>query len=124
MPQRKAAGLSLQAQRRLQAGSGAKAWKSEEAKLVDAEHAVYVKLKEENGKCCLDTNVYEYLKGFSCGIINSDILGEAFEPEQRFENPDGTAIIFDADYLGEPRGLSTLPGPFACADNAKLELRS
>ena len=83
---------------------------------MDNEHTVYVKLKKENGKRCLDTNAYEYLKGFKRGIINSDILGAAFEPKERFENPDGTAIIFDEDYLGEPRGLSTLPSPFASAE--------
>ena len=40
-------------------------------------------------------------------------LGMAFEPEQRFENNDGSDIIFDTDYLGDHRGLSVLPGPFA-----------
>ena len=61
----------------------------------------------------LDTNVYEIMKDFRAGIINSDILGYAFEPEQRFENPDGTEILFDRDYFGEKRGISAVPGPFA-----------
>ena len=47
------------------------------------------------------------------GIINSDILGYAFEPEQRFENPDGSDIVFDKDFLGVHRGVETIPGPFA-----------
>ena len=52
---------------------------------------------------------------YRCGIISSDTLGLAFEPEQRFENPDGTDIIFDADYFGGHRGPETMPGPFAAA---------
>ncbi|MCI8524320.1 MAG: hypothetical protein HFI62_14105 [Lachnospiraceae bacterium] len=56
-----------------------------------------------------------YLDGFYCGIINSDILGYAFEPEERFENPDGSPIIFDTDYLGEHCGTAAVPGPFASA---------
>ena len=40
-------------------------------------------------------------------------LGCAFEPEQRFENPDGTDIRLDTDYFSAHRGLKTMPGPFA-----------
>jgi hypothetical protein len=77
---------------------------------------------EQDGKYSIKTNIYDIIGSFADGIINSDILGEAFEPEQRFENPDGTAIIFDKDYLGEHRGLSTIPGPFASAEAAKKQL--
>ena len=34
----------------------------------------------------MKTNVYEFLEGMQDGIINSDILGEAFEPEERYES--------------------------------------
>ena len=102
--------------------NGAKACKNEKSNLIDNEHPVYVKLVEKDGKYYLDTNVYELLGEFEDGIINSDILGCAFEPEQRFENPDGTTIVFNEDYLGEHRGLSTIPGPFASADAAKKAL--
>ena len=54
-----------------------------------------------------------YLDGFTTGIINSDVLGKAFEPEQRFEERDGSDIVFQSDYLGNHRGVSTIPGPFA-----------
>lgn len=50
-------------------------------------------------------------------LISSDILGKAFEPEERFENPDGSDIVFDRDYLGETRSLKILPGPFASKSN-------
>ena len=74
---------------------------------------VTVEVVEKDGKPVLRTNLYGLLKDFRDGIITSDILGCAFEPEQRFENPDGTAITFDKDFLGNHRGLETLPGPFA-----------
>lgn len=44
-------------------------------------------------------------------MIDSDVLGKAFEPEERFENPDGTAIRFDSDYFGTHRGVDVIPGP-------------
>ena len=72
-----------------------------------------ISLSEKDGHVTLSTNIFELVKDFRDGIITSDILGCAFEPEQRYENPDGTEIIFDRDYFGEHRGLSAIPGPFA-----------
>ena len=75
-------------------------------------------MEERDGQYYLKTNVYDLMDGFKAGIINSDILGYAFEPEQRFENPDGTEIIFTEDYLGGHRGVSAVPGPFASKEDA------
>lgn len=93
--------------------NGAKACRNEKSNYVNGENEVFVKLEEKDGRYILKTNVYDFLREYKNGIINSDILGEAFEPEQRFENPDGTAIIFNEDYFAEHRGLSAVPGPFA-----------
>lgn len=71
----------------------------------------------DNGKYSIKTNLYDSLDKFRTGIIATENLGQAFEPEQRFENPDGTSIIFDKDYFGEHRGASTLPGPFASSED-------
>ena len=98
--------------------NGAVQNKNEKNCLVDKDSKVYVRLVEKDGKPVLETNLYEFLGDFKAGMINSDILGLAFEPEQRFENPDGSAITFDRDYLGEHRGLGVLPGPFASAEDA------
>ena len=89
---------------------------------MDTENQVSVKLVEEDGKYRLETNLYDFLQGFETGIVNSDILGYAFEPEQRFEDRDGTAITFDSDYLGEHRGVATIPGPFASAEELGKQL--
>ena len=94
---------------------GAKAWKNEAGALVLPDADVFVEV-EENGdgsKPVLKTNVYEFIKGYSCEMIDSDVLGKAFEPEQRFENPDGSAITFDTDYNGDVRSSGVIPGPFA-----------
>ena len=93
--------------------NGACVSKHEKHGHVDADAKVTVELVEKDGRPVLRTNVYDFLGDFRAGIVTSDILGCAFEPEQRFENPDGTAITFDRDYLGEHRGLDALPGPFA-----------
>lgn len=102
--------------------NGAKPCKNEKSNLVDETNKVTVELVEKDGHYYLKTNVYDLLGDFKDGIITSDILGYAFEPEQRFENPDGTAITFNEDYLGEHRGLSAVPGSFVSAEAAGKQL--
>ena len=97
--------------------NGAKASVKEKSNLVNDHDQATVELVEQDGEYFLKTNVYDLLGEFQSGIINSDILGYAFEPEQRFENPDGTEIIFTEDYLGEHRGISAIPGPFASKES-------
>ena len=46
-------------------------------------------------------------------LINTDTLGMAFEPEQRYENPDGSDIVFDCDINGIKRGDCVIAGPWA-----------
>lgn len=97
--------------------NGAKAWKHEQDKLIVESGIAKVELSEEDGNYILRTNLYELMGDYKTGIIDSDILGKAFEPEERFEQPNGADIIFDQDYLGNHRGLHSIPGPFAKADD-------
>lgn len=92
---------------------GADVSRHEKNGFVCEDRDVYVEFTPEDGKPVLKTNIYDLLGDFRTGVITSDTLGCAFEPEQRFENPDGSAIVFDTDYFGAHRGLSALPGPFA-----------
>ena len=55
-------------------------------------------------------------------MIHTSTLGKAFEPEQQYENPDGTPITFDDDYLGNKRGINIIPGPFASAVSVQTTL--
>ena len=86
--------------------------------VADEKEPVTVELTEQDGKPSLNTNIYDIIKDFRVGLVSSDTLGCAFEPEQRFENPDGSDILFDRDYFGNHRGLTALPGPFADAADA------
>ena len=79
-------------------------------------------LTEKEDGWYLDTNLYDILTEKSCGIISTETLGMAFEPEQKFENPDGSPITFDQDYFGTHRGVLTLPGPFAEKEAAERNL--
>ena len=102
--------------------NGATVCKHEKHKLSDKRSKVTIALEEKDGKYSLKTNVYSKLKDFADGIICTETLGKAFEPEQRFENPDGSDIVFDRDYFGNHRGTKTIPGPFANAEDAEKVL--
>ena len=93
--------------------NGALANKNEKNCLIDGQHPVYVELDENDGNPVLKTNIYDVIGSFRSAMIHTETLGKAFEPEQPYENPDGTGIRFDVDYMGDHRGVQVLPGPFA-----------
>ena len=45
-------------------------------------------------------------------MYGTAVLGEAFEPEERFEEPDGTPILLCEDIFGNQRSERPVPGPF------------
>ncbi|MCI8948935.1 MAG: DUF1565 domain-containing protein [Lachnospiraceae bacterium] len=93
--------------------NGAKPYDGEENYKVDTANKVELSIKEEDGKYRLATNLYQFVPKFETPFISTEMMGEAFEPEQRFENPDGSSIIFNRDYFGKERDMMPLPGPFA-----------
>lgn len=74
-----------------------------------------VDLQEDDNGWHLSGNLTDILKKVSIkeDIIDSDRLGKAFEPEERFEATDGSAIVFDTDITGDKRNGHIIPGPFA-----------
>jgi hypothetical protein len=101
---------------------GATPWKNEKNAFVDNSGKVKVDVVEKDGDWFLDTNIYDVLGSFGVDMISTETLGEAFEPEQKFENPDGTPITFDYDYSGNHRGADIIPGPFVSGELAKDRL--
>ena len=78
---------------------------------VDTEHHITLELKQDGGTYRLETNMMQYLPQVQ--MIDSDTLGLAFEPEERFETPEGETITFNTDFYGAYRPAAPLPGPFA-----------
>ncbi|MBR4466494.1 right-handed parallel beta-helix repeat-containing protein, partial [bacterium] len=93
--------------------NGAKPWKKEQAPLIDDKSQVFVELEEKDGKPKLKTNLYDLIKNHPVSLVTTETLGKAFQPDQPFENPDGTPITFDTDFEGNKREGKILPGPFA-----------
>ena len=102
--------------------NGAKPCEKENNCWEDTGHTVYLKIAERDGEYFLETNLYDFLPEFETGVISTEVLGEAFEPEERFENPDGTEIIFNRDYFDNLRGINPLAGPFSRKEDAERAL--
>ena len=97
---------------------GAVKCKNEKNAFVDNSGKVRVDVVEKKDGWYLDTNIYEVMKDFEVDMICTETLGEAFEPSQKFENPDGSPITFDVDYFGNHRSTCVIPGPIACGCEA------
>ncbi len=96
--------------------NGARVWEKEEDAYVDNEHTIRLDVRETepgSNDWQLSTNLREFLPVVSEEFVSTETLGMAFEPEQRFEAPDGTDILFDISCDGEKRNGSIKAGPFA-----------
>ena len=92
--------------------NGAKPCDKEKDGFVDTEHEVYVKLRMDGDEWEIESDLFDYLPQLN-GLISTKTLGMAFEPEQKYENPDGSEIYFDVDFFGNRRGSQVIAGPFA-----------
>jgi len=92
--------------------NGAQPCDSEANFITDSEHAITWALAEQDGKTTFTTNVYDFLPRMNTPMVSTQLMGLAFEPEQPFENPDGSPLLLDTDYFGAHRALTPLPGPF------------
>ena len=92
--------------------------KEPDAVVIEGGEKVSFAVKEGDEHFELKTNLYEVIgssgAALSCKLMHTDDMKMAFESEQKFENPDGTPITFDEDFLGKKRDVSgVIPGPFA-----------
>lgn len=92
--------------------NGAEPWSKEQNPCIISNEKASVQIQETDCGWILRSNLQTILSE-TVETVSTRTLGIAFEPEQMFENPDGTPIIFDADFLGVKRTEASFPGPFA-----------
>ncbi len=98
----------------------AKPMNRENAEIIDAVPAPLYEAKE--GKIFINPEIVQNIRTKMAKVIATEDLGIAMQAEERFENPDGSSIVFDTDYHGIKRPDKPLPGPFSSEDSAKLPL--
>ena len=109
--------------------NGAKPMSKEKGAYVNSELAIEIGYEEKGGKIKLKTNLYDLItagkipaKAIKCKLMKTEDIPPAFEPEESYENPDGSPITFDTDFFGKKRTASPIAGPFADAGQAKEAL--
>ena len=102
--------------------NGARPSSKEQDFIEDKEHTVSISVEERADGWYLRSNLYEVLLWKTDKMISTDVLGVAFEPEEKYEAPDGTPIVFDKDYFGNSRGADSYAGPFASRETAGTRL--
>lgn len=70
-----------------------------------------VRIVETDGKTYLELNVEKEMLEIPTEIYNSEKLGMPRITEAAYENPDGTPIVFDTDYLDQSRSGQPAAGP-------------
>ena len=70
-----------------------------------------VRIVETDGKTYLELNVEKEMLEIPTEIYNSEKLGTPRITEAAYENPDGTPVVFDTDYLDQSRNGQPAAGP-------------
>jgi hypothetical protein len=83
-----------------------------------------IKLAEEGQNGYLEYILNDAFYNQKVKMITTEILGKAKIPKARFDNPDGTELKIDMDYLGQKRsGINPSVGPFENPGKGKLRLK-
>lgn len=91
--------------------NGATAYAKEKENFMSSTFDTSIQVSFTADACTIDSNIFKnYADELRLDIISSEVLGIAFEPEQRFENNDGTSIYIDIDIFGENRPCAPTPG--------------
>jgi len=102
--------------------NGAKPSSKEQDYTEDKEHTVSISVEEHEDGWYLKSDLYEAMYAKADRVISTDVLGMAFEPEEKYENPDGTPVVLDKDYFGNIRGPEMYAGPFASREVSGTKL--
>ena len=90
---------------------------------IISDKKIQLKLEQRDEGLFLKTNLFNAVPTKTDGVISTDTIMMAFEPEEKYENPDGTPITFNTDFFGTHReGIKVTAGPFAGAEEIQKSL--
>ena len=79
-------------------------------------------IEEEDG-LYLEITLDEAFDGMKNPLITSEMLGMPRITEERFETPDGSAIVIDTDMLGNERSENPTAGPIETLKAGKNRIK-
>ncbi|OHB64884.1 MAG: hypothetical protein A2168_07015 [Planctomycetes bacterium RBG_13_50_24] len=103
---------------------GAKPCEKETNCLVKAEFDPHIQLVEEGDSVFLHVTLDDSYRALDNPLVTTSLLGLAKIPNAAYENPDGTPLKIDTDYLGKKRDeTNPSAGPFENPGEEKLKLK-
>jgi hypothetical protein len=92
---------------------GTRPYQDEKNSLYLNEFNANIKVINQDGETILSVEYPQEILNMNNPLITTDFLGKTIITGGYFENPDGTPITVDTDYLGNKRNLNNpIPGPF------------
>jgi hypothetical protein len=102
----------------------AKAYKEEDYHFENPDFKTDVKIVEEGNNVFLNFSLDDRSAVLKNQFITTSLLGKAKMPNEAFENPDGSPLKIDTDYLGNNRSESNpSAGPFENPGKGSLKLK-
>ncbi len=92
---------------------GTRPYQDEKNSLYLNEFNATIEVIKQNGETILSVKYPQEILNMNNPLITTEFLGKAIITGCYFENPDGTPITIDTDYLGNKRNVNNpVPGPF------------
>ena len=83
-----------------------------------------IQLKIDEDEIFLTMNFDKQILKMENQQVTTELLGKAKVPDQRYENPDGSALVIDKDFFGNTRNKKNpTAGPFEKSDTGKISLK-
>lgn len=79
---------------------------------IVSNHALAPTIEQRGDEVVLKLNFDNNISQLQSQIIDTEKMGVTFFSNGYFENPDGTPITLNTDYLGVSRGDAPKAGPF------------
>ncbi|MBM4090196.1 MAG: hypothetical protein FJ276_12360 [Planctomycetes bacterium] len=104
---------------------GAQPYAKEVKPVVRPDHDPGIQLVQKDGETYLCLQMGELPGAADATVVTTELLGKAQVSGLPYENPDGSPLKIDLDYVGNPRDEAKLvPGPFAGPGAGAIRLPS
>jgi len=103
--------------------NGAEAFGKEAAKLDMPDFDTKFELEFAGDEVFLNITLPEGFESNKSDSYSTESLHRVRVVDAEFDNPDGTPLVFDTDYLDAPNGLKVAPGPIACLKAGKNRIK-
>lgn len=91
---------------------------------VYEKKGIKVEVNPEQGSVQIHITDPELLRGASSMVVTTNLLGNSYHADMKYENPDSTPYRFDSDFFGTKRpDADVTPGPFELTENGTVDFK-